>query len=280
MPNTINTEAIAKILQREYERPLTRDYVVLPFANRKYQWELAQRWDTVRVPFVRLGWGWNKNVTDSTRDIPDSGLEIWTHSMVINQYYDIRFKISDKEIALLGKDIGTQQEIVRQIKNLAKKEQEDYFINKILTESTIPAKNKVTAATFNSASAYAEIERIAVILDEQNVPNEQRVLFVSPKTASIIRQSKFFDGLEAGYVKRSAGEIWKIAGITIIKTNAVNDKTILAYQDKAANFVEKLNFIKIKEADSGNYYNILGGLFFDAWIFGEATKKVVVYTMA
>lgn len=280
MTNTINAEVIEKVLKREYERPLTRNFVVLPFANRKFEWDIAQKWDTVRVPFVKLGAGWNKNVTDSTRDIPESNLEIWTHSMVVNQYMDIRFKISDKELSLLGKDMGTTQEVVRQIKNLAQKEQEDYFLNKVLTTVEIPTKNKITWVALSSANTYAEIEKIAVVLDEQNVPADKRVIFVSPKNASIIRQSKFFDNLEIGYKKRSEWEIWKIAGITIVTTTAIADDKILAYQDKAWNFVEKLNFIKVKEADSGNYYNILGWLFFDAGLFGEALKKVVVYTVA
>ncbi|PZM81837.1 hypothetical protein DLH72_05055 [Candidatus Gracilibacteria bacterium] len=279
MGNTINNEAIAKVLKREYERPLTRAYKVLPFANRKFEGDIAQKGDTVRVPYVRLGAGWNKNVQDSNRDIPNSDLEIGTYSLAVTQYMDIRFKISDKELSLLGKDLGTTQEVVRQIKDLAVKEQEDYFLNKMLTASDIPAKNKITGVDLTSANVYAEIEKISVVFDEQNVPADKRVLFVSPKNASIIRQSKLFDNLESGYRKRSEGEIGKIAGMTIVVTTAIADNKILAYQDMAGNFVEKLNFIDIRQAGSGNYYNILGGLFFDAGIFGESLKKVIVYSI-
>lgn len=278
MANTINTEAIAKILLREYERPLTRAYKVIPFANRKYEGQIGQKWDTVRIPYVRLGAWWNKNVTDSNRDIPDSELEIWTHVLAVNQYMDIRFKISDKEISLLGKDLWTTQEIVSQIKNLAQKEEEDYFV-KTLVDANLPATNKITWVALTSANVYAEIERMTVVFDELNVPEEQRVLFVSPSTASIIRQSKLFDSLESWYKKRSEGEIWKISSFLIVKTNAVDNKKIIAYQDKAWNFVEKLNFIDIRRSPTGNYHNIVGWLFFDAAVVGEALKKVIIYTM-
>jgi hypothetical protein len=41
MPRTIEADAIAKVLIREYERGLTRAYKVLPFANRKYEGNIA-----------------------------------------------------------------------------------------------------------------------------------------------------------------------------------------------------------------------------------------------
>ncbi len=277
--NDINTNAIAKILMREYERPLTRAFKIIPFANRKFEGQIKQKGDTVRVPFVKLGAGWNNNVSDSTRDVPASDMEIGTHSMTVEQYSDIRFKISDKEISLLGKDLKTIQEVVNQIKTLAQVKQEDYFVSK-LTGTTLASGNEITgvAGGLTAANAYSEIEKISVALDKQNAPEDGRYLFVSPTTASIIRQSKLFDNLESGYKKRSTGEIGMIAGFTIVKSNAIADDTMIGYIDKTANFVEKLNFIKVKEATDGNYYNIVGGLFFDAALLGEGIKKVVKYT--
>jgi N4-gp56 family major capsid protein len=279
MANTLQANAIAKILMREYERPLTRSYKILPFANRKFEGEVAQKGDTVRVPYVQLAGGWNTGVTDSNRDVPATDMTIGTHNMAIEQYCDIRFKISDKELSLLGKDMGTTQEVVRQLKDLAQKKQEDYFVSK-LTGATLAAGNEITgvAGGVTAGNAHAEVEKIVTALDKQNAPEEGRYIFVSPSTASILRQSDLFDGFDARYQKRSSGEVGMIGGAKIVKSTAIADDKMIGYCDQAGNFVEKLNFIKVKEADSGNYYNVVGGLFYDAALLGEGLKKVVDYT--
>ena len=281
MANTIDSNVIAKILVREYERPITREFKVIPFANRKYEGDLKQKWDTVRVPFIKLKSGWNTSVTDSIRDIPASDLEIGEHSMVIEQYYDIRFKISDKQLSELGEDLWTTTEVVRQIKNLAQEKQEDYFVNKVITTTEIPTENKITWITWglNGANIFAEIMKISTALSKQNVPERDRIIFINAETASILIQAKILDNTDVWLKARSEGVLWKIAWMTIVQSNAIPDNKIIGYQDKAANFVEKLNFIKVKEADSGNYYNIIGWLLFDAWLFWEAVKKVVIYTI-
>ena len=280
MANTINANAIAKILRAEYERELTRSYKLLQFANKEFEWDVAQKWDTVRVPYVTLGWGWNTWTIDPTRDIPKTDITIWTHNMVIEQYQDIRVVISDKELSLLWKDMKTTQEIVRQLKDLAQRLLEDYFVSK-LTWTTLATGNEITGASWwlNAWNVHAEIEKIAVQMDKQNVPEDERYVFVSPTNASIIRQSELFDNLESWYRKRSEGEIWKLAWLMAVKSNAISDNNVIGYHNKACNFVEKLNFIKIKEATDWNYYNILGWLFYDSALLWEGLKKVVKYTL-
>lgn len=274
MTNNISDGAIAKVLQREYDRGLTRAYKVLPFANRKFEGDIKNIWDTVIVPTIQI-WEWQKS-DNPNRTVPESNLTITDLKLKIEQYYDIRLKISDKEISLLGKDIGTTQEIVRLMRENAQTLQEDYFVKKLLE-----VNNKVTSpVVLSSANIFSEIVRIQVELDKKNVPEDWRRLFVSPLIAGVLVDSKKIEAFPEGYKPVSTWEMWMLAWFTIVKTNALktdDEKKMIWYQGNAWAFVEKLNNIKVKEATDGNYHNIVGGLFFDAGVLGENEKKIVIY---
>ena len=274
MTNNISDGAIAKILQREYDRGLTRAYKVLPFANRKFEGDIKHIWDTVIVPTIQI-WEWQKS-TDPNRTIPEGNLTIADLKLKIEQYYDIRLKISDQEISLLGKDIWTTQEIVRLMREKAQKIQEDYFVKKLL-ENT----NKVSSpVVLSSANIFSEIVKMQVELDKKNVPEDNRKLFISPLIAWILVDSKKIEAFPDGYKPVSTWEMWMLAWFTIVKTNALtsdDEKKMIWYQDNAWAFVEKLNNIKVKEAPDGNYWNIVWWLFFDAWVLGENNKKIIIY---
>ena len=274
MARTIEADAIAKVLIREYERGLTRAYKVLPFANRKYEGNIANIWDSVIIPYLTIG-DWNDS-TDPNRDIPESDLEIKTHKLVVNQYKDIRIKLSDKEVSLLWADIKTTQEIVRQMKEKAQIIQENYFVSKLLSVSnTVDSPLALTAANI-----YSEIVRMQVELDKKNVPEDDRQLFISPLIAWILLDSRKIEAFPDGYKPVSTGEMGMLAWFTIVKTNALfwaNEKKMLWHQGKAGAFVEKINKIKIMESPTGNYHNLIGWLFFDADVIGENKKKVLIY---
>lgn len=271
---TISNDAIAKVLQREYERGLTRAYKVLPFANREFRGDISEKWDTVIVPTIQIS-GWNKWGNPNGPVTPWS-LNISSLKLKIEQYYDIRLVVSDKDISLLWKDLKTAQKIVELMREDAKTIQENYFIEKLLE-----VDSKVTSPVIlTGANIYSEIVRIQVEMDKKNIPEDKRKLFVSPLIAGIIQDSKKLENFEAGYKKVSSWEMWILAGFTIVKTNALkdeNEKKLIWYQDEAGAFVEKLDGIKVKEASDGNYTNIVGKIFFDAGVLGENKKRICIY---
>lgn len=274
MANTISNDAIAKILKREYERNLTRAYKVLPFANREFEGDIRNLGDTVRIPTISI-WDWKENA-NPYGPANKADLTIWDLSLTVTKYYDIMVQLSDKDISLLWKDLQTTQRVAQLMREKAQTIQEDYFISKLLE-----VQNKVkTPKALTGENIYTEILRIGVELDKKDVPEDARVLFVSPLIAWIILSCKELQGFETWYKKQSEGEIWRLGGFTIIKTNALktaNEKKLIAYQGKAGAFVEKINSLKVKEAVDGNYTNIIWGLFFDAGVLGENAKRICIY---
>lgn len=274
MTNTISNDAIAKVLQREYERGLTRAYKVLPFANRKFEGDIKNIGDTVIIPTIQIS-NWQES-NDPNRTVPEWDLTIADLKLKVEKYYDIRLKISDKEISLLGKDIGTTQEIVRQMREKAQTIQEDYFVNKLLEVDSKVASPVV----LTGANIFSEIVKMQVELDKKNVPEDWRKLFISPLIAWLILDSKKLEPYDANYKKISSWEMWMLGWFSIVKTNALkdtNEKKMIWYQGQAGAFVEKINNIKVKEAVDGNYHNIVGGLFFDAGVLGENKKRICIY---
>lgn len=274
MTNTISDWAIAKVLQREYERGLTRAFKVLPFANREFEGDIKNIWDTVIVPTIQIS-NWNKNWNPNGTVTPGS-LTISDLKLKVEQYYDIRLVVADKDISLIWKDIKTTQRIVELMKENAQVIQEDYFIGKLLE-----VDSKVTSpVALTWANIYSEIVRMQVEMDKKDVPQDWRKLFVSPLIAGLIQDSKKLEDFEAGYKPVSTWELWVLAWFIIVKTNALkgaNEKKLLWYQGEAWAFVEKINTIKVKEATDGNYHNIVGGLFFDAGVLGENWKRICIY---
>lgn len=274
MANTISNDAIAKILKREYERNLTRAYKILPFANREFEGDIKNVWDTVRIPTISI-WDWKENA-NPYGPANKADLTIWDLSLTVTKYYDIMVQLSDKDVSLLWRDLQTTQRISQLMREKAQAIQEDYFITKLLEVT-----NKVsTPVALTWANIYTEILRIQIELDKKDVPENDRKLFVSPLIAWVILWCKQLENFETGYKKQSEWEIWKLAWFTIVKTNALkawNEKKLIAYQGKAWAFVEKINSLKVKEATDGNYTNIIWGLFFDAGVLGENKKRICIY---
>jgi len=277
MANTISADAIAKVLIREYQRDLTPAYKVLPYANRKYEWEIKAKWDTVRIPTIAIGeWQANNNPLWPAND---ADLTIDAVTLQINQYYDIRVKLSDKDISDLGKDLSTTQRVARLMKDKAQKIQEDYLVTKLLGVT-----NKVAnPVALTWANIFAEITRIEVEMDKKNVPSENRQLFVSPEIAWILQNSNILVWFREWFKAQSTWAIWMVAWFEVVKTNTLtwaNAKKLIWYQGNAWTFINKLETIKIKEAVDWNYWNLVGGLYFDAGVLGNDNDRVCLYEWA
>lgn len=274
MANTINPSVIANIIAREFSKELDGLYNVIPYANRKYEWELKVLWNTVTVPILNV-WEWSTATTLGWVITP-TDLEFTSESLVINQKMQIRHVISEYDLSLVWKDLNTTREVGKKLREKAKKVQEEYFVSKLLA---VP--NKVpNPVVLTGANIYNEIVRIKVEMDKKNVPTTWRKLFVSPDVAWILLQSDIFKWFNQWFVAEREGEIGKISGFMVIEANSINwanVRKMIWYHWNAWVFIEKINTMKIKEATDWNYYSLIWELFYDAWVLGNDKERVVVY---
>ena len=91
---------------------------------------------------------------------------------------------------------------------------------------------------------------MAVKLDEANVPDGGRVLFVTPAFASLLRQNPVFDGTAKGLDWRLNGYIGQISGFMVFKSNNLGSGvTALAMDDQAVNLVVHWKGFDVRKAE-------------------------------
>ncbi len=274
MANVIDTSAISSVIKAEYERGLTRGYDIIPFANRDFEWDIADKWDTVKVPYIQVA-DWNDTGTPDA-DITAGDFTIGTHALTITQYNDVRLKISEKDISKLGTDMGTIAEIVRQLQIKAATKQEDYLVTKILAGSS--QANQTWTSDVNNI--FDQVVDLRTALTTKNAPKEGRKLFVASDILGLMVKAKILNDFPAWYKVQSEAEVGRVAGFTVVESNAIPAWTMVAYVDKAANFVQKLAFLKVTEAPAGNYYNIVWALFYDADVLWVGKDQIVIHTQS
>lgn len=102
--------------------------------------------------------------------------------------------------------------------------------------ATIPSENKINSSspvTLTASNVIEEIEKMVVALDNNNVTSNNRVLYVEPKVASLMRQSRLLDYSDAGLRQRQEGFEGKYNGMIVINTPALKEshEMILVQKD-------------------------------------------------
>lgn len=120
-----------------------------------------------------------------------------------------------------------------------------------------PVGHKITKS-LTKANAYETTEQIAVLLDEANVPDGGRVLFVTPAFASLLRQNPVFDGTAKGLDWRLNGYIGQISGFLVFKSNNLGDGvSAIAMDDQSVHLVVHWKGFDVRKAEKGFRESIL-----------------------
>ena len=274
MANTITTE---NKLQKELVRRLDKATVVYPYANTKYEGTLKKSGQTVTVQMV-------PNLSRTTggtagADISMTDITMTKENLTVGTVAQVGFKISDYESVVANIDV-----ISEMAKRVAYSQADllDTTIMAFYTDALTANKlyDGVLSVTPTSATIYGYIEEMAVQLDTQNVPRGgNRVLFVNPSQASLIRQSALFDGTAKGLDMRINGFVGYISGFTVLMTNNyATDATynyMVAMDRESIHFVSQLTKIKITDSPDGFYKKFLGEMVYGGKVFAENSKRIV-----
>ena len=120
-----------------------------------------------------------------------------------------------------------------------------------------------------------------VALDNAEVPNEGRSLFVSPETYAMLRLSTEFIGVDKLAEKSlTKGEVGEFAGMAVIKVPTgrwpQNVNFIIAHKSEVI-VAQKLNDTKLHQDPPGISGNLLEGrMYYDCFIFEQKAGAVYV----
>ena len=265
-----NTIVKVDTLVREVIRILRAKHVVLNWANRKYEWEIKAKGDTVRVKtFPRISFS---SGTTAGADITASTYAVTSETMTADQIDQVRIEIADLQKII--SDIDDMTELAREIAYSMNEIYERFVIGLAVAWALTANKlHESSPVTLSSTNVWQYIEEMRVALEEQNAW-DNAALFVTPNVASLIRQNSLFDGFREGLDVRREGFIWRISGFEVYRSNYIPANKMLALDKDSVHFAEQLTGMKITDAEKGFRKNILSEIVFGWKVFAENSKRI------
>lgn len=109
--------------------------------------------------------------------------------------------------------IQADEQLARQIREVVVPTVDTYVYSTMAENSGTQA----TPGALTSKNVYDAILKGSEVLDENLVPDTERVCVVSPKTYSVLKQSTVFDNVEIGADLRQRGVVGMIDGLLIVR---------------------------------------------------------------
>lgn len=234
-------------------------FVVVPFFNREFEWELTKAGDTVLVEvFPDTAWT-DKTVADAGNAITITDFAITTESFQVLKVAQIGQRV--KDIEKIRSNLNLQNELAKRIGYNQAKTFDTYATSQAIVG--VNATNQLGSDTLalTATNIYSNFLLGTTALQEANIDPLMTTVaaFVEPKFASLMKQSPLFDATDNGLDDRKRGFIGMIDGVRLYTTNSmVGSNKVLFMQDKSAHFVDQLNQLDI-EKEVGAFSNIITG---------------------
>ena len=249
-------------------------FVVVPFFNREFEWELTKAWDTVLVEvFPDTAWT-DTTVANAGTAITITDFAITTESFQVLKVAQIGQRV--KDIEKIRSNLNLQNELAKRIGYNQALKFDTYATAQAI--AGVAAANKLVPATvLTAANIYNHFLSGTTALIENNIdPLSTTVAaFVEPKYASLLKQANIFDANEGGLDTRRSGYIGMIDGVRIYTTNSMlTVNLILFMQDQSGHFVDQLNQLDI-EKEVWAFSNIITGeVVYDAKIMTSNAERL------
>ena len=254
--------------------------VFYKYANSDYTGELKKAWDTVTVqtlPTLSFA-SWT-----AWAPITASNFTITSENLVIDTVKQLAVTL--KDIEMTQSNLTLEEKVAQRFAEAEARLFDEAVRDQILTVQVadIPAGNKLNSAapiTQTKATVFWDLEAMKVALAEQNV-TENLVCFVSPKCASLIRQSGLLDNSDKWLEVRVKGYMGMLSGVEVVETNALTaSKEMIMMEKGAVNMVVQLNKYDVRQGTDGFYENLIAEIIYWLKIFGENTKACCINYVA
>lgn len=276
----MNTIIRPIIFAKEVIRNRDIKNVFYKYANSDYTWELKKAWDTVTVqtlPTLSFASG------TAGAPITASNFTITSENLVIDTVKQLAVTL--KDIEMTQSNLTLEEKVAQRFAEAEARLFDEAVRDQILTVQVadIPAGNKLNSAapiTQTKTTVFWDLEAMKVALAEQNV-TENLVCFVSPKCASLIRQSGLLDNSDKWLEVRVKGYMGMLSGVEVVETNALTaSKEMIMMEKGAVNMVVQLNKYDVRQGTDGFYENLIAEIIYWLKIFGENSKAIAINYVA
>lgn len=287
-----NTIFAPKFFANETIRNLDRETVLLGATNRDYEGELSRAGDSVRVQTLPTLTFTASSITgagDMTGAevgtgpggaITASDFAITLENLVIDKYTEKLVKITDHEVK--QSNLSLEEKVAMRFAEGLGTLVDDQVRDQILVTQVadIPAANKINSVTpvaLDSTNVYAEIMKLRTALKKQNVKVSNMELYVSTDVESVLLQSDFVKGSDAGVGIMRTGYIGTVGGVPVYSTTALDASNEMIMMAKGSvNAVLQMVQSKAMEGTDGFYTNVMSTAIWGMKIFGENAKAIAI----
>lgn len=268
-----NTIIKENLLAQESTRLLDKEFIVAPFANTKYEWQIKQRGDTVSIEtFPRIAW---QSATTAGATISVSDFVITKDQLVITELRT--FGARHGSLEDIQENLPLATKIAEQMTYGQADEIEKFIIKTIVAGAHTDNVLWDITVALTKSDVHAAVEKIAVALKEKDVKIADTVLFVKPALASLIRQSSLFEGFKEGLDVRRKGFVGRISSMEIYETTNIGYKCMIAMDRDSVHFAAQWTGMKDEEVNGAFAKQYLGEMAFGAKVCTENKKRIALY---
>ncbi len=289
MANTIITP---NIFAKETLMNLDREVILLASTNRGYEGEVKQAGDSVRVQtlptltftassITGAGDFTNGDVgTGPGTPITASDFAITLENLIIDKYTEKLVTLTDHEVK--QSNLSLTEKVASRFSEGMGTLLDDQVRDQILVTQVadIPAANKINdgaPVTITTANVYGEIMKLRSALKKQNVKVSNMELYVSTDVESVLLQSDFLVGSDAGATVMRTGFLGTVGGVPVYSTTALDaSNEMIMMANGSVNAVIQITNLKVTEGTDGFYTNVLAQIVWGMKIFGENAKAVAI----
>lgn len=188
--------------------------------NNDYDWTGAHTVKVYKISTVELN-DYQRNNDGSLENQVSSisrygvlkDLSATTEEMLLKKDRSFIFNVDKMDRDETGGALSSEGALAREIREVVIPEIDKYVYDVIVNN----AGHKATATTLNDSNIYQAILKGSSVLDDDEVPDTERVLTVNSTIYSLLKQAKQFDSTDVGAEMRMKGIVGVIDGMNVIK---------------------------------------------------------------
>lgn len=247
MPNTNISLSYPEVWSKYMAKNFDAKAVMVPLVNRSVESDIAQEGDTVNVQ----KWG---NVTvnsyTASTDTTITGVALTNDTLVLDQSKYFHFNIDDTEKAMSHLDLikgFTERGMIAMGQTI----DDRLFTHYADFDSGNRVGSAAAPITVTADNVYDYFVQMGQILDEDNIPESERVAVVDPGTkAAILRSPDFVKATAKGDSVVEKAMIGDLAGFKVVVSNRIttvtNSKPLMFFHPEAISFAMRIDPNKVK----------------------------------
>lgn len=207
-------------------------------------------------------------------------LDAQTEEMLLSKDRSFIFNIDRLDEDETAGQIAAASALARELREVVVPEVDSYTYNVMVTK----AGTKATAAALTKDNVYTSILAGSEIMDDAEVPDTERVLVVTPKTYTLLKQATEFDSTEVGADMKLKGVVGILDGMAVVKVPAArlpeNFGFMIAHPSATVAPVKLEDYGTHDDTPLSSGSIVTGRICYDAFVLDNKAKGIYYHPIA